>query len=362
MQKEFSSNSPKKILQNRTLYDSPHTKITKMTHSDGQIEMRIDRKKYDIKTIQKYQFHKTLQYPGILPIHEIIPNKESLEIITCFPVNGLLSSYFVGVAQPQNSKVIHLSPTQKSIIMYGLAKTLNYLHSHNIVFCDLSPDHIYLDEKFHPLLSDFEHYKINSTEFECDILNYSFIYIGLNEPFEFKMQTSEKCVNLDEIVSHIKNGGRPVIKNVPTQQNIAVNMMWNSEAKSRLTIKQILLLFDNGTLIYEGTDMKVFIEHKNYFDSFDETEKVNSNIVLNHQNNKSFSLTPHNDAMKNNAKAENSHLQKFTSSNYSTYSRLHHSDSYSDTYSDDSINEEIDFGFHLEDDEELMNELAKKRL
>lgn len=67
-----------------------------------------------------------------------------------------------------------LTATQKQIILYGIAKGMEYLHSKNIIYHDLKLENILLDQDFYPKICDF-----NLSEFTSDInQNIDRIYYG----------------------------------------------------------------------------------------------------------------------------------------------------------------------------------------
>lgn len=97
----------------------------------------------------------TVQHPAVLPLvgfnFKSNKNKYKPTIVTKYAVNGSLDSVI--------NKTI-LTPTQKYIILLGIAKGMNYLHMHGIVHRDLKPLNILLDENLYPLICDFGTAKI----------------------------------------------------------------------------------------------------------------------------------------------------------------------------------------------------------
>ncbi|KAK8876542.1 hypothetical protein M9Y10_006759 [Tritrichomonas musculus] len=55
-----------------------------------------------------------------------------------------------------------LTPTNKQIILYGISKGMDFLHSKNIINRDLNPSNILLDDNLHPKIIDFNFSKFTS--------------------------------------------------------------------------------------------------------------------------------------------------------------------------------------------------------
>lgn len=49
-----------------------------------------------------------------------------------------------------------LNKVQKSIIIYGIASAMSFLHSHDIIHCNLNLESVLLDSNFYPKLTSFE--------------------------------------------------------------------------------------------------------------------------------------------------------------------------------------------------------------
>lgn len=48
--------------------------------------------------------------------------------------------------------------TKDLIIIFGIASSMSYLHSYDILHRNLKPSNIFIDEKYHPKIADFGHY------------------------------------------------------------------------------------------------------------------------------------------------------------------------------------------------------------
>lgn len=66
----------------------------------------------------------------------------------------------------------------KFIILYGIASSMSFLHSHNIIHCNLNLKFIYLDDNFYPILGGFDFMKHITDESPKIILDRFSKYIG----------------------------------------------------------------------------------------------------------------------------------------------------------------------------------------
>lgn len=68
--------------------------------------------------------------------------------------NGSLESILKVLRE--NGEIQDWNDTTKLINLYEIAYGMNYLHSEDIIHRNLSPSHIFLDEKYHPKIGNFE--------------------------------------------------------------------------------------------------------------------------------------------------------------------------------------------------------------
>ena len=100
----------------------------------------------------KFNHPSILKYTGYSPIDfeknlqpVVITNMSKAE--TLFQV---IESRFTDLKSPKYD-------IRKYIIIYGIASAMSYLHSHEIIHCDLNTRNIYLDEKYYPKLGGFQY-------------------------------------------------------------------------------------------------------------------------------------------------------------------------------------------------------------
>lgn len=87
------------------------------------------------------------KHPFIVKIHYTFQTHENLYILMQFCAGGDLSQYL----ELEGS----FSETKAKFYICEIILALEALHSKNIIFRDLKPDNIVLDEQGHAMLTDF---------------------------------------------------------------------------------------------------------------------------------------------------------------------------------------------------------------
>ena len=80
-------------------------------------------------------------------------NRSKPVIILEYASNKLLEDYFY---EESDLNISNFSDTQKLIIIYGIASGMSYLHSHDVIHRSLNPRNIFIDEFYHPKITDFD--------------------------------------------------------------------------------------------------------------------------------------------------------------------------------------------------------------
>lgn len=244
---------------------------------------------FDFKKIRESYFLQQelcINCPSILPVYKIFDkeNEEIFMIATKFLKKGILSTYLPGFSVYPNQicNFEKLNPTKKTIIAYGIAKSMNFIHSQQIFFHNLTPDNIFLDSNYYPYLSNFYKCVENASEIllHNDIFNYSIIYVGLFGPIEIIQPNSDNNENISSsstnisepnslihLLSSMKFGTRPRLDNkldMTEKQKNALMTMWDVK-QIHFSFSDIIQLFENGDLVFTGTDMNQFNEYKKLF-------------------------------------------------------------------------------------------------
>lgn len=194
------------------------------------------------------------QYPSILSIDKYsftdFYNDNHLTMLTDYMKEGNLYQVLV-----DKQKI--LTKTQKYIIILGIALGCGYLHSKNIMHCNLNPYNILLDEHYYPYVSDFGLPQITGRKFirynspiylapeiieekeydnKVDIYSYGLIFYHIFTKFD---QTVELPIykKLESIV----NGHRPDLKHINDENiKILLTKCWSKNPIDRPSFNQIV--------------------------------------------------------------------------------------------------------------------------
>lgn len=200
-----------------------------------------------------------------------------------------------------------LDATQKTIIVYGIASAMAYLHKKNIVHRDLKPENVFLNSNFEPILSDFglskimndeltitgrlgtpyfmapelfldenEYYKITE---KIDVYAFAVTLLSMfttNYKFPGRQPRS-----INQLINNINEGKRYVIPStVPKFYVNLINKCWSNDASLRPSFDEIVELFESTTdFMFEGADeikVKEYIKKVKNPSHFDEVKKINN--------------------------------------------------------------------------------------
>lgn len=161
---------PQNFERQETIYDGDMFQIIKSVdkkngHSYSIKSYKTKLEKYNIEMLndlyQEIDIFSSLNYPSIIKYCGYSPNnfdKESRPMIFMdFASNKTLYTIF----KMQDDKIVNnfLDDTKKLIIIYGIASSMSYLHSNNIVHRNLWPGNVFLDKNLYPKLFGFEYSK-----------------------------------------------------------------------------------------------------------------------------------------------------------------------------------------------------------
>lgn len=199
-----------------------------------------------------------------------------------------------------------LNNTQLSIIVYGIASAMAYLHSKNIVHRDLKPENIFLDENFYPVLSDFGLSRFDGVNMtgrlgtpyfmapelfaeedeESNISNKIDVYafaVTLLSLFT----TNYKFVGvqprtISQLINKVTSGKRYVIPNdVPKFYVNLIQKCWANDPNERPSFDEIVKeLEQNDDFIFEGANVEIVKRYIRKTKEFLEVDKKNESSVF----------------------------------------------------------------------------------
>ena len=238
------------------------------------MEMQINIKKW------RRQFTKTIEilsqcsHPTLVPFIGYNFDGSKGNIYLEEMENGSLSEYIKKNAEKKN---FIFDDTQKLIISYGIARALEYLHSHDIIHRNLKAENVLLDSNFYPHISDFCASEYINSEFECSstikqttvsIMAPEFIddYIKYNrtkpiDVFSYSMTLYELWTGKQpypddmrplKIVENVLNNNRPQFPpECIINENIKnlIERCWDQYPEKRPTFAEICNILETNELI-----------------------------------------------------------------------------------------------------------------
>lgn len=254
-------------------------------------------------SISKFVFYSTNDFS----------QKHCPTLITEFYSNGPLTNFL-------SQKNPSFNDTKKLISIYGIASGMSYLHSHDILHCDLKSSNIYFDDKMIPKIAGFhiskqlasiipddnffikgtpaylapEIYSNEGSSKASDVYSFSFLI--------YEIITNEKPFKNYENVIHffnevIQKGVRPQIdSSIPDCYRELIERCWSENPSERPTFDQIVTeLKTNKKFITEKVDEKEFCEYIQFIENSENTYESTVAIpsleeVLESQTFKEFDL------------------------------------------------------------------------
>lgn len=215
----------------------------------------------EVDIISKLNHPLVLKFIYFSPIN--FKKKNKPVIITEYASKGTLEDL---ISKERKSKTNeYLNDTLKLIIIYGIASSMSYLHSHNIIHRDLKPENILLDDFLHPKLADFGFSKFTDSSQEnlqsvmgtkgtpiymspeiwkkaeysnaCDVYAFALIVyeiITLEEPF--------KNLLYFQLLYKLQQGYRPEFNNpINEAYKELIEKCWAQDPSKRPSFDEILI-------------------------------------------------------------------------------------------------------------------------
>ena len=227
------------------------------------------------------KLHASLDHKFLLPFVGFT-NVSPFCIVTEYIPNGSLYDALHAV-EPS----VQLSPTDLTIIAYGIANGMEYIHGRNIIHMDLKTLNILLDSQLLPKISDFgissnitnkkqtEHQDIGTAaimapelhryeKFDQSVDVYSFGII-LWEMLTHDVPFADK--EPMQIVYCVSTKGErpPLPGDVPIPLMKLINACWAEDPKIRPSFHEISNKFLSGEVSFKGSDPNAF---RRYIENF----------------------------------------------------------------------------------------------
>lgn len=124
--------------------------------------MKSSRKSFDEYTSKKtfnlyneLKIFSKINHPSFLKFFGFISEPKPSLLLEYISENTL-DSY---IRMSNEHQLPKLTDTQKLIIIFSIASGFSYLHSHNIIHCNLSTSTVFLSNELYPKISGFDYSK-----------------------------------------------------------------------------------------------------------------------------------------------------------------------------------------------------------
>lgn len=207
----------------------------------------------------------------------------------------------------RRKKKLGWNKTKKLIIVYGIAHSMFYLHSKEILHRDLKPSNILLDDDLHPKLTDFglsvKQHRLHSMTYqssiaishkstysapevlncetftkESDVCSFAMIFYQIiTEKVPFKKIKNDQQL-LEEVYF---NNIRPEFPDkIPDCYRNLIESCWVQNPDDRLSFDQIVEILENmPEFISNDVDEKEFKEYINYVKNYDSSFSPKSRLL-----------------------------------------------------------------------------------
>lgn len=256
-------------------------------------EMEVDEYDPDIDRsfIREVTNMAAINHPCVLKIIGLATpskNDQTYKIYTPFMPNSNLEK-ILEIDEKSDDK--YLTPTKRTIIIYGLASAILCLHLNNIIHRDIKPQNIFLDKDFHLVLSDLgfsrifneikmtnslgtpyymapELYGDDDLTLKIDVYAYGVSILQMFSPILRFPNRQPKEIH--QFIKMIKEGTRYVIpKDVPEFYVSLIKRCWDPQPCNRPSFAEIVQMFEeNDDFMLPGSDqdeVREFIKELNKY-------------------------------------------------------------------------------------------------
>lgn len=231
------------------------------------------------EAMAEIHLHASLNQQFLLPFVGY-SNEKPYSIVTQYISNG---SLYDALHNPNPQ--VNLSPTDLTIIAFGIASGMAYIHSRNIIHRDLKTLNILLDSQLLPKISDFGISSSNKSKaVNQDVGTAAIMAPELHrfEKFDQTVDVYSYGIILWEMLTHdipfadkepvqivycvAQKGERPILPtDVPIPLMKLITSCWAEDPKQRPAFSEICAKFLSGEVSFRGSNPAAF---KRYLQNF----------------------------------------------------------------------------------------------
>lgn len=261
------------VVTDRTTHEKMALKIYKY--------MDEDCPEYEADFLREISFMVSLKHPCIASVRGVLVDKTELGYVMEYMENGSLRA--VLEALQRGEAVDGFGPTQKSIIAYGVASAMRYLHeearpSGAVIHRDLKSGNILLGTNFYPKIADFGFAKLFRNDYntskrgswpwmapevmtsshygpEADVFSFAMLLYEMltgQLPFPYFTTVMEYA---DAVGSR---GERPLLTHDSGEMGELIQKCWQQDPSQRLKFREISDYIESEKYLFEGTDLPEF--------------------------------------------------------------------------------------------------------
>ncbi|KAK8895369.1 hypothetical protein M9Y10_023832 [Tritrichomonas musculus] len=236
---------------------------------------KFKKKTLEVDRLSQITHPSILKFIGYSPVDFV--NQPKPLIITEYASNKSLED----VLQLERKGKSLLTDTNKLIIIYGIASAMSYLHSHNILHRDIKPEHILLDDKFHPKLTGFILSKqisevsrpvlVGTPAYLAPEIIKKKMYSKSSDVYAFSMVIYEILTNerpfqnfsdqysIFEIIESTENYRPSFKKSIPKSYQKLIESCWSQKVENRPSFDRIIEIFESDSnFLTEKVDRNQF--------------------------------------------------------------------------------------------------------
>ena len=251
--------------------------------SDVEFQKNFER---EVSIISKFHHPSILKYIGVSQTD--FEGEDKPVIVTDYMSNGSLEDILV--LSHRGCPPEEWNDTQKLINIYGIARAMSFLHSHNIIHRNLNPSNILLNQYFFPVISGFStSINLDNDDDEIsfedgirgtplyiapevwDEVNYSQkVDVFAYSMILYEMYANEKPfrgLSMYKIAQTICKSERPDTSDIEEPYEDLIERCWSQEPSDRPTFDEIVDALENDhdfiTDSVEEDDFRKYIDFIN---------------------------------------------------------------------------------------------------